>query len=216
MRAATKIDAFPNRFFPSPGMPCPRRFIACSANAPSRAARVFPRFFFVRFSSSSLSARVSVHENTAIASFAVTNAREVESEAESAGASASARRVSAARNVFIDLISSAVTCTSCCVSRANFRSYAIPASDLATAHPDASLGSSSSLSSGNGASPISGASLRVVPYKRMSGWSSKASVGVEWRRGRGLKARGGRRDTPGNVLKDRRSPRQRGRMGTSV
>ena len=33
---------------------------------------------------------------------------------------------------------------------------------------------------------------------------------------RGLKARGGRRDVPGEVLKDRRSPRQRGRMGTSV
>ena len=61
-----------------------------------------------------------------------------------------------------------------------------------------------------------GESLRVVPYKRMSGWSSKASVGVERRRGRGLKARGGRRDTPAKVLKDRRSPRRRGRMGTSV
>ena len=41
--------------------------------------------------------------------------------------------------------------------------------------------------------------------------------GVERRRGRGLKARDpGRRDTPGKVLKDRRSPRERGRMGTSV
>ena len=41
--------------------------------------------------------------------------------------------------------------------------------------------------------------------------------GVERRRGRGLKARDpGRRDTPGKVLKDRRSPRRRGRMGTSV
>ena len=29
--------------------------------------------------------------------------------------------------------------------------------------------------------------LRVVPYERMSGWSSKASVGVERHRGRGLK-----------------------------
>eukprot|EP00982_Pelagococcus_subviridis_P010863 31033-Pelagococcus_subviridis.AAC.7 len=58
--------------------------------------------------------------------------------------------------------------------------------------------------------------LRVVPYERTSGWSSKASVGVERRRGQGLKARCGRRDTPGKVLKGRRSPRQRGRMGTSV
>jgi len=40
--------------------------------------------------------------------------------------------------------------------------------------------------------------------------------GVERQRGRGLKARGGRRDAPGKVLKDWRSPRQRGRMGTSV
>ena len=31
-----------------------------------------------------------------------------------------------------------------------------------------------------------------------------------------MKPRGGRRDAPGKVLKDRRSPRQRGRMGTSV
>ena len=41
--------------------------------------------------------------------------------------------------------------------------------------------------------------------------------GVERRRGRGLKARDpGRRDAAGKVLKDRRSPRERGRMGTSV
>jgi hypothetical protein len=41
--------------------------------------------------------------------------------------------------------------------------------------------------------------------------------GVERRRWRGLKARDGRRDAPGSkVLKDRRSPRERGRMGTSV
>jgi hypothetical protein len=54
----------------------------------------------------------------------------------------------------------------------------------------------------------------------MSGWSSKASDGgVETRRGRGSKPRDpGRRDTPGleKVLKERRSPRRRGRMGTSV
>eukprot|EP00982_Pelagococcus_subviridis_P014550 31340-Pelagococcus_subviridis.AAC.13 len=43
-----------------------------------------------------------------------------------------------------------------------------------------------------------------------------ASVGVERRRGRGLKAGGGRRDAPGKVLKNRRPPRERGRMGTSV
>eukprot|EP00982_Pelagococcus_subviridis_P008144 30817-Pelagococcus_subviridis.AAC.1 len=41
-----------------------------------------------------------------------------------------------------------------------------------------------------------GSRLRVVPYKRMAGWSSKASVEVERRRGRGMKARGGRRETP--------------------
>ena len=58
--------------------------------------------------------------------------------------------------------------------------------------------------------------VRAVLYERMSGWSSKASVGVERRRWRGLKARGGRRETTAKVLKDRRSPRRRGRMGTSV
>eukprot|EP00982_Pelagococcus_subviridis_P007813 30738-Pelagococcus_subviridis.AAC.4 len=45
--------------------------------------------------------------------------------------------------------------------------------------------------------------------------STRANVGVE-RRGRGLKATDGRRETTAKVLKDRRSPRQRGRMGTSV
>jgi hypothetical protein len=35
----------------------------------------------------------------------------------------------------------------------------------------------------------------------MAGWSSKASVEVERRRGRGLKAGGGRRETPGKVLR---------------
>eukprot|EP00982_Pelagococcus_subviridis_P004033 29026-Pelagococcus_subviridis.AAC.19 len=58
--------------------------------------------------------------------------------------------------------------------------------------------------------------LRVVPYKAISGWSSKASAGVERRRGRALKASGGRRCTTAKVLKDRRSPRERGRMGTSI
>ena len=58
--------------------------------------------------------------------------------------------------------------------------------------------------------------LRAVLYERTSGWSSKASVEVERRRGWVLKARGGRRDTTGKVLKDRRSPSRRGRMGTSV
>ena len=40
--------------------------------------------------------------------------------------------------------------------------------------------------------------------------------GVERRRGRGLKAGGGRRDATRKCLKDQRSPRERGRMGTSV
>ena len=44
--------------------------------------------------------------------------------------------------------------------------------------------------------------LRVVPYKAMAGWSSKASGGVQRRRGRGLNARDGRRDAPGKVLKE--------------
>eukprot|EP00982_Pelagococcus_subviridis_P016541 31483-Pelagococcus_subviridis.AAC.11 len=38
-------------------------------------------------------------------------------------------------------------------------------------------------------------SCRAIPYKRLSGWSSKASGGVERHRGRRLKARGGRRET---------------------
>ena len=58
--------------------------------------------------------------------------------------------------------------------------------------------------------------ISAVLYKRTSGWSCKASVGVERHRARGLKATGGRRDAPGKVLKDRRSPRRRGRVGTSV
>eukprot|EP00982_Pelagococcus_subviridis_P009778 30943-Pelagococcus_subviridis.AAC.17 len=58
--------------------------------------------------------------------------------------------------------------------------------------------------------------VRGVLYKRTSGWSSKASGGVERRRGRGLKARDERRDATGKVLKDRRPPRRRGRMGTSA
>eukprot|EP00982_Pelagococcus_subviridis_P016665 31491-Pelagococcus_subviridis.AAC.1 len=41
--------------------------------------------------------------------------------------------------------------------------------------------------------------------------------GVKRCRGRGMKARDpGRRDAPAKVLKDRRSPRRRGRTGTSV
>eukprot|EP00982_Pelagococcus_subviridis_P001378 11017-Pelagococcus_subviridis.AAC.1 len=43
-----------------------------------------------------------------------------------------------------------------------------------------------------------------------------AEDGVERRRGRVLKAWGGRRDATAKVLKEWRSPRQRGRMGTSV
>ena len=59
---------------------------------------------------------------------------------------------------------------------------------------------------------------RVHTKRDMSGWSSKASVGVQRRRGvSGLKARDpGRRERTAKVLKDRRSPRRRGRMGTSV
>ena len=54
---------------------------------------------------------------------------------------------------------------------------------------------------------------------REGGRSRKASVDVVRRRGRASKgSRGdGRRDAPGEkVLKERRSPRRRGRMGTSV
>jgi hypothetical protein len=71
---------------------------------------------------------------------------------------------------------------------------------------------------------------RVNPLRRrpLQGRSVQSDdIGVELKgvrsgveRGRGvsgLKARCGRRDTPGSkVLKDRRSPRRRGRMGTSV
>jgi hypothetical protein len=61
-----------------------------------------------------------------------------------------------------------------------------------------------------------GRRLRLA--RPMQPWSSKASGGVQRHRGvSGLKARDpGRRDAPGEVLKDRRSPRERGRMGTSV
>eukprot|EP00982_Pelagococcus_subviridis_P015452 31401-Pelagococcus_subviridis.AAC.3 len=74
------------------------------------------------------------------------------------------------------------------------------------------------LSNGSAATSVrASSSLRLVLYERMAGWSSKASVGVERRRGRGLKARDpGRRETTAKVLKDRRSQRERGRMGTSV
>ena len=64
-----------------------------------------------------------------------------------------------------------------------------------------------------------------VRRRRGQGRSIQAKVGVELkgvrsgverRRGRVLKARCKRRDAPGKVLKERRSPRERGRMGTSV
>jgi hypothetical protein len=59
--------------------------------------------------------------------------------------------------------------------------------------------------------------LRAVPYEATSGWRSKVSGGVERRRGAsGLKPGGVRRDAPAKVLKDRRSHRERGRMGTGV
>jgi hypothetical protein len=58
--------------------------------------------------------------------------------------------------------------------------------------------------------------LQPVARASLSGWSSKASDGVERRRGRVLKARDERRDAQGKVLKKRRSPRRRDRMGTSV
>jgi len=67
---------------------------------------------------------------------------------------------------------------------------------------------------------------RRTRRRASSGRSIRANVGVEFigvrsgverRGGRGLKARDpGRRDTTGKVLKDRRSPRRRGRTGTSV
>ena len=66
---------------------------------------------------------------------------------------------------------------------------------------------------------------RAVGRRVLEGRSIQANVGVELkgvrsgverRRGRALKPRDGRRETTGKVLKDRRSPRERGRMGTSV
>ena len=58
----------------------------------------------------------------------------------------------------------------------------------------------------------------MVSLTDIPDWCFVETLGkdVERRRGRGLKARCGRRDAPGKVLKDRRSPRERGRMGTSV
>ena len=61
--------------------------------------------------------------------------------------------------------------------------------------------------------------------REASGTDGRAGVSEEasragrrrGRRGRGLKARDpGRRESPAKVLKDRRSPRRRGRMGTSL
>ena len=61
--------------------------------------------------------------------------------------------------------------------------------------------------------------------REASGTDGRAGVSEEasragrrrGRRGRGLKARDpGRRESPAKVLKDRRSPRERGRMGTSL
>eukprot|EP00982_Pelagococcus_subviridis_P006334 30067-Pelagococcus_subviridis.AAC.3 len=67
--------------------------------------------------------------------------------------------------------------------------------------------------------------LRALPHGESERRSIRANIGVELkgvrsglerRRGRGMKPRDpGRRETPGKVLKDRRPPRQRGRMGTS-
>eukprot|EP00982_Pelagococcus_subviridis_P015737 31422-Pelagococcus_subviridis.AAC.16 len=45
-----------------------------------------------------------------------------------------------------------------------------------------------------------GDALRAIPYKRLSGWSCEASDGVQRRRGRGLKARCGRRETTGKCI----------------
>jgi hypothetical protein len=59
----------------------------------------------------------------------------------------------------------------------------------------------------------------VVPYEATNVGVELKGVrnGFERRRWRGLNARDpGRRETPGEVLKDRRLPRRRGRMGTSV
>eukprot|EP00982_Pelagococcus_subviridis_P004118 29071-Pelagococcus_subviridis.AAC.1 len=56
-----------------------------------------------------------------------------------------------------------------------------------------------------------------VPFRSVGVELKGVRGGVKRQRGRGLKARDVRRDTPGRkVLKDRRSPRERGRMGTSV
>ena len=67
-------------------------------------------------------------------------------------------------------------------------------------------------------SPPPGTYLMVVPYEATNVGVELKGVrgGVERRRGRGLKAGGGRTATPGKVLKERRSPRGRGRMGTSA
>eukprot|EP00982_Pelagococcus_subviridis_P005637 29750-Pelagococcus_subviridis.AAC.2 len=66
---------------------------------------------------------------------------------------------------------------------------------------------------------IPGTAAASPPKKRANVWVELKGVrsGVERRRGRRMKARDpGRRDATGKVLKERRSPRERGRMGTSV
>ena len=104
----------------------------------------------------------------------------------------------------------------------------IPSPDAAnvpsTAMPPVGAGAAASRANGSIGAPRADADDDDVALERRaavelrvaSGWSSKASVGVERRRGRGLKPRDGRRETPGKVLKDRRPPRERGRMGTSA
>eukprot|EP00982_Pelagococcus_subviridis_P009815 30947-Pelagococcus_subviridis.AAC.10 len=82
-------------------------------------------------------------------------------------------------------------------------------------------GGVSPLSRRRPAPPLAFAFAFAFARTRTSKLTSNACLrvedGVERRRGvSGLNARGGRRDAPGNVLKDRRSPRQRGRTGTSV
>eukprot|EP00982_Pelagococcus_subviridis_P014157 31310-Pelagococcus_subviridis.AAC.8 len=58
---------------------------------------------------------------------------------------------------------------------------------------------------------------RVVPYERTSGWSSKASDGVERHRGRGLNARDpGRRDAPGKRARRHQLRQLRRRRGGAL
>eukprot|EP00982_Pelagococcus_subviridis_P015002 31373-Pelagococcus_subviridis.AAC.4 len=116
-----------------------------------------------------------------------------------------------------------------CVSlHASWRTSADPRALSDAAKSRASLHDLSATSSSAALVPSLKIAASALATPGTKGRSVRANVGVEFkglkgvrsgvvrRRGRGMKPRDpGRRDAPGKVLKDRRSPRRRGRMGTS-